>query len=252
VTFDYSKIPVGFYDAVARGGNPIRRAWHLQKFERVRDCLPKGEGLSVLDIGCFAGTFLSLLDERWFSRQVGVDILAEQVDYAQRTYGSAVRSFVHVQEPRALDTWTETFDVVTLIEVVEHLDAAQIAALMSTVARRLKPGGLFVLSTPNYASAWPLIELALNHFSDVSYEEQHLTKLNAFTLESRLRALAPALARCFTLELKTTTHFVTPFLAHLSLDGMMRVSRLVPHRLWRNPFGNLCIAAFRRNDSSLE
>ena len=39
--FDYSQIPLGYYDDITRRGNPIRRLWHLSKFERVIDCLPR-------------------------------------------------------------------------------------------------------------------------------------------------------------------------------------------------------------------
>lgn len=246
--FDYSGIPVGFYDTVAHsGGNAIRRAWHLQKFHRVRDCLPGHGGLSILDVGCFAGTFLSLLDETNFSRQVGVDILPEQVAYANEHYATDFRRFVPIENVTDIHDLGETFDCVTAIEVIEHLHEDVIESLIANVASCLNPGGRFVLSTPNYASAWPLVEILLNRFSDVSYEEQHVTKLNAFTLEKRLAEISPSLARYFTLEMKTTTHLLTPFLAPIAFDPVMRLAAAVPHNKWRVPFGNLCLAVFQRN-----
>src|SRR5262249_14740703 len=36
-TFDYSEIPPGYYDQVMRDGPAIQRAWHRQKFARVRE-----------------------------------------------------------------------------------------------------------------------------------------------------------------------------------------------------------------------
>src|SRR5262249_40357171 len=56
--FNYEAIPLGYYDAILRDGHPIRRLWHMSKFERVLDYLPREGGHSILDIGCFAGTFL--------------------------------------------------------------------------------------------------------------------------------------------------------------------------------------------------
>ena len=38
-TFDYSAIPVGYYDQVMRDGPAIQRAWHRQKFARVREAV---------------------------------------------------------------------------------------------------------------------------------------------------------------------------------------------------------------------
>ncbi|HSI06105.1 MAG: class I SAM-dependent methyltransferase [Myxococcota bacterium] len=246
--FDYSGIPVGFYDQVARGqGSAIRKAWHLQKFQRIVDCLPRGPGLSILDVGCFAGTFLSLLDLERFTRQLGVDILPEQVAYANEHYGNAQREFRAIGDVSDIHNLGETFDCVTCIEVIEHLTPEIIKRLIDNVAQVLRPGGAFVLSTPNYASTWPLVELLLNRFSDVSYEEQHITKLNAFNLEKKLAGIAPSLRTCFHLEMKTTTHLLTPFLAPLGFDAIMRLSGAVPHKSWRVPFGNLCLAVFVRN-----
>ena len=77
--FDYESIPNGYYDRVLRTGNPIRRLWHISKFERVLDYLPEENGGSLLDVGCFAGSFLSMVPRYRFERQVGVDILPGQV-----------------------------------------------------------------------------------------------------------------------------------------------------------------------------
>src|SRR5260370_886519 len=78
--FDYTGIPLGYYDELVRKGNPVRRLWHLSKFERVLDYLPDAPHQSILDVGCFAGTFLALIPEERFERQIGVDILPDQVE----------------------------------------------------------------------------------------------------------------------------------------------------------------------------
>jgi 2-polyprenyl-3-methyl-5-hydroxy-6-metoxy-1,4-benzoquinol methylase len=239
--FDYSGIPVGFYDAVLRGGNPIRRLWHLSKFERVLDCLPARPGQSLLDVGCFAGSFLSLVSREQFERQVGVDILRPQVEYARARYGTPFRSFVHVESVADVDRVEGTFDCVTLIEVIEHLTAEEAGVLLAAVAHKLKPGGRLVLTTPNYASAWPLLELALNRLSDVKYDEQHITRFDAFRIAGQLARLYPRFASDFRIELKTTSHLVSPFLAGLSFPLAHWLSRVVPHRHWLFPFGNLVL-----------
>src|SRR6476620_5694232 len=102
--YDYDQIPVGFYDEVLRGGNPIRRLWHLSKFERVLDFLPPRGHRSLLDIGCFAGSFLSLVPETQFPRQLGVDIRPAQIEYAQKRYGTSFREFKHIPDISALDS----------------------------------------------------------------------------------------------------------------------------------------------------
>src|SRR4051812_18885320 len=244
--YDYEGIPVGFYDAVFRGGNPIRRLWHVAKFERVLDCLPPQDAGSLLDIGCFAGSFLSLVPQTRFSRQLGVDILHSQVEYARARYGTGFREFRHLPDLSGLASVQETFDCITAIEIIEHLASHEARDLLRLIARRLAPGGRLVITTPNYASAWPILEALLNRVSDVTYDEQHITRFDYFRIERQLRELYPDFEREFIVELKTTTHLLVPFLAGLSYRAARRLSRLVPHRKWRFPFGNLVLLVVRR------
>jgi 2-polyprenyl-3-methyl-5-hydroxy-6-metoxy-1,4-benzoquinol methylase len=244
--FDYQGIPAGYYDTVLRNGHPIRRLWQISKFERVLDYLPSEGGSSILDIGCFAGTFLSLIDERRFAHQVGVDILPDQIAYARTHFGRPFRKFHHVESIVHLSNLQEKFECITLIEVIEHLTAQEISDLLAQVARLLRPGGKLVLTTPNYTSAWPLIELLLNRFNDLSYEEQHITKFTYFNMERRLAELYPRFGAEFSVDLKTTTHFITPFLAGISFDYARRLSRIIPHKKWRLPVGNLVLTVLTR------
>jgi len=248
--FNYNSIPVGYYQHVLETGNPIRRAWHLQKFERVIACLPKIPCQSILDIGCFAGTFLSMLPKEAFSTQLGVDVLEKQIAYAQRRFGTPYRSFRYLTQIADLSRIDQVFDCVTLMEVIEHLTAAEIEELFRQVGAKLKPNGVMVLSTPNYISLWPLLEILVNRLSDVSYEEQHVSKFNYFTCISKLKRLSSIISDDFEQVGKTTTHFMAPFLAAISLKGSMLASRLLPYLAWKNPFGNLILLSFKKRASS--
>jgi 2-polyprenyl-3-methyl-5-hydroxy-6-metoxy-1,4-benzoquinol methylase len=246
--YDYDGIPCGYYDEVMRRGHPVRRCWHRQKFERVIAALPPGEGLSILDIGCAAGTFLSMVPRARFARQLGVDIIAKQVEWATGRYGTKWRQFRRIDGLEQLATLGERFDCITLIEVIEHLDAAQIRELLARVADLLRPGGSFLLTTPNYASAWPILERVLNRVSDVTYDEQHLTRFTYAGFERHLRRIAPGFDRRMALDLKTTSHFMSPFLGLFSERLAMGAARLRNPGRWRFPFGNLILARFRSRD----
>lgn len=239
--FDYSGIPPGFYDDVAQHGSPVRRAWHLLKFERIAECLPS-TAQAILDIGCFGGTFLSLLSADKFPRQLGVDILPEQVLYATRKYATPFREFRQCADFDQISKLGESFDVVTLIEVIEHLTGNEIAKLFDTLKSGvLKKGGALILSTPNYLSAWPFIELLLNRVSSVKYEEQHLTKFHFYNFERKIKSIVPDFDIHFRISFKTTTHFLTPFLAIFGVQQAAALSRMVNHRQWKFPFGNLLV-----------
>jgi len=244
--FNYSAFPAGYYHDVIREGHPVRRAWHRQKFKKVIGILPKGEGMSILDIGCFAGTFLSFLDRRQFSRQVGVDILRKQIDYAQVNVANEFREFIYIKSLADLDFKGEKFDCITLIEVIEHLETDEVHEVLNKATDLLKPGGKIIITTPNYFSFWPLIEIAINSFSEVSYEEQHITKFSFFNFLSKIRKIVPSFDQKFLVESRITGLFITPFLAYLS----PKLSEMAFERFgnWGKhfPFGNLLFFSFKR------
>lgn len=246
-----SEIPVGHYHRVMMGGSPIRRAWHQLKFTRALELL-QGQG-ALLDVGCFAGSLLSLAPERQFPRQLGVDILPEQIGYANAEFGTPFRRFQAIESLEALQSLPDTFNHATCVEVIEHLQPEEIRALFLGVASRLETGGQFVLSTPNYASTWPLLELMLNRVSDVDYSEQHITRFTWFFLKPKLREIVPELDRYFEWDTSTTTHFLTPFLAGLvGVDTALKLGRAVPHGRWLVPFGNLALFKLRRTSVPFE
>lgn len=240
-------IPVGHYHRAMESGHPIRRAWHLLKFTRVLEVLPSGPGLSLIDVGCFAGSFLSLAPETRFSLQLGVDILPEQIDFANAHFGTSYRTFEYLSSLTELGNFRQSFDCATAIEVIEHLTKKDIYRLFAGVARLLKPEtGAFVLSTPNYTSTWPAIEEALKYLSDVDYSEQHITKFNYFNLRSRLESIVPWFSRYFRFGLLTTTHWLSPFAAVFGLNVATRLGSIIPYKTWRFPFGNLILVRLVR------
>jgi 2-polyprenyl-3-methyl-5-hydroxy-6-metoxy-1,4-benzoquinol methylase len=248
VSKELTDIPIGHYHRVMESGHPVRRAWHLLKFTRVLDLCNEGSG-AILDVGCFAGSLLSRADEARFPRQLGVDILPEQIAWANREFGTPFRKFQHIDGLRGLRRLTDTFDYATSVEVIEHLEPREIRTLFLEVARVLTPGrGRFVLSTPNYASTWPVLELLLNKLSDVDYSEQHITRFTWFGFEKQLAQIVPELDKYFRFEVKTTTHLVSPFAAVLGVDFATKLGSAIPHQRWASPFGNLVLTRLVRTD----
>lgn len=177
--FDYDSIAPGYYDDVFRRSQGAQSKWHHHKFEFVRSRL--GDCKDHLDIGCGPGTFIGMLDED--KRSTGVDVSIPQVLYAQKTYGSTARQFRQILPGQPLPFDDKTFDAVTLIEVIEHIDRQQGLAVLKEARRLLRPGGRVIVTTPNYASAWPAVEAILNKVSRVSYEDQHIAKYSGRLLD---------------------------------------------------------------------
>ena len=104
-------------------------------------------GLRVADIGCGAGLMCEPLAIRR-AQMVGVDAAAKSIA-AARLHASDGRSHIdyRVGEPDAALHDGELFDVLLLLEVVEHVD--NVEAFTREAARHLKPGGLLLASTIN-------------------------------------------------------------------------------------------------------
>lgn len=248
MNFDYSKIPVGYYDEVLAGPLGMRRFWHYHKFESVLRYIPahlQGQDKSILDIGCFAGSFLGMVPESQFGEQLGVDILKDQIDFANMRYGSLFRKFeLYDGELELSPKYHKKFHVITLIEVIEHLTPSQIISLLHHAYELLHDDGRLVVTTPNYMSMWPLIEYLLNFVSDIKYEEQHITKFTYPNLELKMQRIDPHSP--WLLDQKTTTHFVTPYLAILNYKLALDISQQIPSSQWNNHFGSLVLSSWKK------
>src|SRR5512140_694891 len=98
------------------------------------------EARRVLDVSCKRGELLKALKERGFAVQ-GTQFAAD----APGVDGIPVDRGVNLLT--GLPYAAETFDVVLLVEVIEHLENHR--AALSELARVLKPGGILILTTPN-------------------------------------------------------------------------------------------------------
>jgi 2-polyprenyl-6-hydroxyphenyl methylase/3-demethylubiquinone-9 3-methyltransferase len=103
--------------------------------------------LRVADIGCGAGLMCEPLASRG-AQVVGVDAAAKNIAAARLHSGNGGLNIDYrVGEPHAALRDGELFDVLLLLEVVEHVDNVQ--SFLRQAASHLKPGGLLLVSTIN-------------------------------------------------------------------------------------------------------
>jgi SAM-dependent methyltransferase len=239
-SFDYEQIPGGYYDAIFKRARGIQSKWHHLKFEYVRSRLSDSPLPGVdastlkdlLDIGCGPGTFIGTLDASY--RAVGVDISHTQLKFAGEHYANPQRSFLQIGQNLSLFA-AESFDFVMLIELIEHLPAAQAEELLQEAWRVVRPGGKLVITTPNYAGLWPWVEMLVNRLSPLSYAEQHLTQYTQESLNCallRVCKLPPSIA---------TFMLLAPFTAALSWRLADYIARF--ERRWLNQCPGLLLFA---------
>jgi 2-polyprenyl-3-methyl-5-hydroxy-6-metoxy-1,4-benzoquinol methylase len=106
-------------------------------------------GKLTLDAGCGYGPFSEAAARRG-AAVVSVDIGERLVALASAR--AASRGVV--ADARCLAFRDESFDVVISSEMVEHTEAPE--RVIAELARVTRPGGLFVLTTPNRAWQWPV------------------------------------------------------------------------------------------------
>lgn len=139
--------------------NPPRLRYIREAVDQHWDTDPQGfaplRGKSALDVGCGAGLLCEPL-ARLGASVTGVDAAPENIG-AARAHAAAsglVIDYVAGEAENAVAG--RTFDLVTSMEVIEHVTDP--AAFVATLARALAPGGLMILSTPNRT---PLSRLAM-------------------------------------------------------------------------------------------
>jgi 2-polyprenyl-6-hydroxyphenyl methylase/3-demethylubiquinone-9 3-methyltransferase len=114
---------------------------HWQIDERSRIPL---DGKRALDVGCGAGLLTEPL-ARLGAAVIGIDaspeVIAVARDHAARM---GLRIEYRVGDVQELET---RFDLITSMEVIEHV--ADPGAFVKALAKRLAPGGLLIMSTPN-------------------------------------------------------------------------------------------------------
>ena len=218
--FAYDSIEWGYYDRVFRRCAGIQSKWHHLKFARIRSEMPDYD--MHLDIGCGPGTFIGTLKPAALS--VGVDIAEDQIAYAQGRYGGPNRQFKFF-DTGPLPFEAGTFQVVTIIELVEHLSMKDNLALMREAFRVLQPNGVLLVSTPNYASLWPLVERLVNKFGEVSYAHQHITRFHRSSLDELMQQAGFCHTRVEPYQL------ISPFVACLNWKLADVVCRLEPKYL---------------------
>ena len=175
-SFKYESIQEGYYDNIFHERKGIRSAWHHAKFEFVKKNINKKN--IHLDIACGPGTFLSLLNNK---KSFGIDISKNQINYAKKKYGSKNKKFIVLKDK--LPFKRNSIDSISLIELIEHLPLKKIQKILDDSFNCLKKNGEIYITTPNYLSLWPILEIILNLISSVSYKDQHITKFNKFNIK---------------------------------------------------------------------
>ena len=135
--------------------------WYLGR-RRIIECLVEqicsdidGANPRILDVGCGTGANLKMLAR--YGQAEGVDISQQAVAFCRERGLDSVKLGAVEQLPYE----NESFDLVTALDVIEHLDN-DVAGLRE-IRRVLRPGGFALVFVPAFMFLWGVQDEVSNH-----------------------------------------------------------------------------------------
>lgn len=102
----------------------------------------------ILDFGCGTGVLQEQFSKRFNVNAYGIDTSQEAIDYCKKRGLKRVKVF----DGKKIPLKANTFDLVTAVDVVEH------------VQRVLNKNGLAILLVPSHPELWSTRDINLQHF----------------------------------------------------------------------------------------
>jgi len=135
-------------------------------------------GRRLLDVGCSVGAFLQTASERGWDAS-GVEVGRASARYVRETLKLAVQNgSLYDYDPGA-----GTLDAVAMLEVIEHLEAP--SGALARIHDWLRPGGVLLVSTPNYDSLYR--RLCGSDWWVINCEDEHIMLFTPATLSRALK-----------------------------------------------------------------
>lgn len=121
----------------------------------------KNKSVSILDVGCFNGFFVKKLLEMGYDAY-GIDFNKKAIDYGINQYHLTNR--ISVANIETLIQSNKKYDMVTLFEVIEHMENPR--ELLMKFLKLLNDKGILILSAPNNKMMWrPALDYPPHHLS---------------------------------------------------------------------------------------
>ena len=166
-------------DAAAQPVEEPRTSLHEQRLAAVVAQLRASGARSVLDLGCGEGRLLRLLlAERQFERILGMDVAYRTLETARerlrldRLPPAQAQRLTLIQGSLLYrDARLSDYDAAAVVEVIEHLDPARLAAFERVLFECARPN-VVVLTTPNaeYNVRFPTLAAGAFRHADHRFE----------------------------------------------------------------------------------
>lgn len=233
-------IPADYQYQAIRGRNFLKANWHRNKIYALSSVLPLNPQTRLLDIGTGSGN-LELAFAPKVATILGLDYNEEALAFLRTQLESrgignvTLRNFDICSQNYFLPE--EKFDVVVIMDVIEHVSLEDATRLLMWIKGILNPGGVVCVVTPNYKSAWVWLEKIydLLHLGPTMSHGQHVCEYDMGRLCSLFEGLG------YRTDLRTsfnTFSFMSPV-------AWLREYLCRKEIALKSRFGNLLLCLFR-------
>ncbi|USN88962.1 MAG: class I SAM-dependent methyltransferase [Candidatus Nomurabacteria bacterium] len=116
---------------------------------RQSSLMKESRTLKILDLGCGDARFLKELEDRYQHSLYGIDYSERAISFAKLLLPNVTFSSKNIANEVTCES--NYFDVIFMIETLEHIIPDEIPSLLKEVSRMLKPGGEFIVTVPSDA-----------------------------------------------------------------------------------------------------
>ena len=114
--------------------------------------MPNDQNAKILELGAGIGQFYYFCEKEGYHNYTGIDMSSENVAYIKEKISAEadihkIDMFEYISAAN-----DNSYDVIVLNDVIEHLTKGEIFDLLISVRRILKDGGIFLIKTPNMAN----------------------------------------------------------------------------------------------------
>jgi ubiquinone/menaquinone biosynthesis C-methylase UbiE len=227
------------YNAI-RSKNFLQANWHRNKLMAIKKLVNLNSKMTVLDIGTGSGNF-EVETSKLVKRIVGVDYNGKALAFLrQKLRLNRIRNvkLVQCRAEKLGKLKLGKFDLVLMIDVIEHIDQQNIGSMANAIYDLTKIGGMVCIVTPNYGGLWPIIEWLTDKLSLLPKmaEEQHLSKFDVKKLNC----------------LFETKNMQSLYLCSFNLFSYLSPLRIINAWLCRlelqlnNSYGNLLVGVWKK------
>jgi 2-polyprenyl-3-methyl-5-hydroxy-6-metoxy-1,4-benzoquinol methylase len=123
--------------------------WSHQYFKTyILNHIPSNKDCKILEIGCGYGRYTTLLTNILkYDQTIGIDISQEQIEFAQKNYN--LNNVFKEDAVKYLKTSSLKYDIVILMDVLEHLELGYAIEMLEKINNALSKGGKLIIQVPN-------------------------------------------------------------------------------------------------------